>query len=152
MNGRRGASARNLRRDRRRGSPRRRSRDCAPTTRNWEGPLKKIVPWAGNRFTEAIIDQAKRTLGDDYWGFLMLGGMSGGGMGFFVAPERKEAFKGEMVAIMRKIKRELEDALPFAMDPVVYDFTINPIGTAAELLTGRRASMPPAITPCKSRG
>ena len=25
-------------------------------------------------------------LGDDFWGFLMLGGMSGGGMAFFVAP------------------------------------------------------------------
>ena len=62
------------------------------TTRNWEGPLKGIIPWVSNQFTESIIREARATLGDDFWGFLMLGGMSGGGMAFFVAPGRRAEF------------------------------------------------------------
>ncbi|HWE39929.1 MAG TPA: UTP--glucose-1-phosphate uridylyltransferase, partial [Isosphaeraceae bacterium] len=112
------------------------------TTANWEGPLKRIVPWVSNRFTEAIIAEAKAALGEDFWGFLMLGGMSGGGMGFFVAPHRREAFLGEALEILRRVKGQLDDALPFAMEPVVYDFRINPRGTFAELKTGADASMP----------
>ena len=34
---------------------------------------------------------------------------------------------------MLKTKRELENSLPFAMDPVVYQFAINDRGTRAEL-------------------
>ncbi len=113
------------------------------TTANWEGPLKSIIPWVSNRFTETIIREAKATLGADFWGFLMLGGMSGGGMAFFVAPHRRAAFRGEIAAVMTRVKRALEDALPFAMDPVVYDFQINPSGTHAELLSGDAAMMPP---------
>ena len=115
----------------------------ALTTSNWEGPIKGIIPWVSNDFTESIIREAKDTLGDDFWGFLMLGGMSGGGMAFFVAPHRREAFRGEIQAIMGRVKARLDDALPFAMEPVVYDFRINPLGTAAELLEGPEAMMPP---------
>ena len=39
-------------------------------------------------------------------------------------------------------KRQLENALPFAMEPVVYDFSINPRGTWADLLTADAALMP----------
>ena len=115
----------------------------ALTTRNWEGPLKRIIPWVSNQFTETIIAEAKEALGDDFWGFLMLGGMSGGGMAFFVAPRRQAAFRAEIGAIMRRAKASLEDALPFAMDPVVHDFRINPNGTFAELRSGASAMMPP---------
>ena len=112
------------------------------TTRNWEGPIKGIIPWVSNQFTESIIREAKATLGADFWGFLMLGGMSGGGMAFFVAPERKDRFRDEAKAILRRVKAELDDALPFAMEPVVYDFRINPHGTCAELAEGDAALMP----------
>lgn len=112
------------------------------TTANWEGPLKGIIPWVSNEFTETIIREARATLGDDFWGFLMLGGMSGGGMAFFVAPHRHAAFRDEIGAIMRRVKESLDDALPFAMEPVVYDFRINPRGSVAELLTGGDAMMP----------
>ena len=37
---------------------------------------------------------------------------------------------------MSGTKRQLEQALPFAMEPVVYDFAINERGAYAELLTG----------------
>jgi galactokinase/mevalonate kinase-like predicted kinase len=112
------------------------------TTRNWDGPLKRIIPWVTNRFTESIIERAKAALGDDFWGFLMLGGMSGGGMAFFVAPGRREAFRDEALKILREAKAELDDALPFAMEPVVYDFEINPLGSVAELADGPNALLP----------
>ncbi|MEO6808854.1 MAG: UTP--glucose-1-phosphate uridylyltransferase, partial [Isosphaeraceae bacterium] len=112
------------------------------TTANWDGPLKRIIPWVSNRFTEEIIREAKEALGEDFWGFLMLGGMSGGGMGFFVAPHRHAAFRDEVGAIMKRVKATLDDALPFAMEPVVYDFRINPQGTTAHLKRGAEALMP----------
>ncbi len=112
------------------------------TTANWEGPLKGIIPWVSNHFTETIIAQARATLEEDFWGFLMLGGMSGGGMAFFTAPHRRDEFRREIAAIMRNAKASLEEALPFAMEPVVYDFRINPLGTHAELITDARAMMP----------
>jgi len=115
---------------------------AACTTRNWEGPLKTIIPWVTNPFTETLIARSRARLGADFWGFLMLGGMSGGGMGLFVAPERREAFQGEVLEMMGEIKRDLEDALPFAMDPVVYDFRINNVGTQCQLLAGADAFMP----------
>ncbi len=119
------------------------------TMANWDGPLKTIIPWVSNAFTEAIIAEARKALGEDFWGFLMLGGMSGGGMGFFVAPHRKAAFRDELWDIMRRVKQSLDDALPFAMEPVVYDFRINPNGTFASLVEGRRAPCRRAITPSR---
>lgn len=113
------------------------------TTRNWEGPLKGIIPWVTNAFTEEIIREARAALGEDFWGFLMLGGMSGGGMAFFVAPERHDEFQQRIGDIMSRAKRSLDDALPFAMEPVVYDFRINPRGTFAALEAGESAMMPP---------
>ena len=112
------------------------------TTENWDGPLKSIIPWVTNRFTESIIAEAKSRLGDDFWGFLMLGGMSGGGMAFFVAPDRRDGFRAEALEILRSVKSRLDDALPFAMEPVVYDFAINPRGTAAAMLRGDDAVLP----------
>jgi galactokinase/mevalonate kinase-like predicted kinase len=116
----------------------------ALTTRNWDGPLKRIIPWVTNAFTEAIIRESRKVLGEDFWGFLMLGGMSGGGMAFFVAPHRHDEFQDQIAAIMKEAKAAIDDALPFAMEPVVYDFRINAHGTFATLDTGTQAMMPPA--------
>jgi galactokinase/mevalonate kinase-like predicted kinase len=113
------------------------------TTQNWNGPLKRIIPWVTNEFTESIIHEARAEFGDDCWGFLMLGGMSGGGMAFFVAPDRHNEFQDRIAAIMLRVKASLDDALPFAMEPVVYDFRINPHGTLATLEHGSQAMMPP---------
>ncbi len=43
---------------------------------------------------------------------------------------------------MQATKRELQYALPFAMQPVVYDFVINNHGTMAALWQGGEALMP----------
>src|SRR5205085_8764082 len=61
----------------------------AATTRNFFEPLQTIIPWASNLYTEMLIEQARAAFGYDFWGFCMLGGMSGGGMAFLFAPARK---------------------------------------------------------------
>ena len=104
------------------------------TTQNFYGPLQTIIPWSTNLFTETLIARAFQHFGEDFWGFWMLGGMSGGGMGFIFAPHRKAEAQQKLAEIMLSEKKRLERALPFAMDPVVYDFSINPHGTMAAFL------------------
>ncbi len=112
------------------------------TTRNFFSPICTIIPWSTNFYTERLIEQAQAAFGPDFWGFWMLGGMSGGGMGFIFAPERRAEAQSRLHEIMLTTKRALESALPFAMEPVVYDFAINDRGTWAELLVGDAALMP----------
>ncbi|HYP90528.1 MAG TPA: hypothetical protein VEQ59_20295, partial [Polyangiaceae bacterium] len=50
------------------------------TTHIFEGPLATIIPWVSNFYTESLIADARQAFGEDFWGFWMLGGMSGGGM------------------------------------------------------------------------
>ena len=66
----------------------------AATTRNFFGPIQTIIPWATNLFTETIINRVKTDFGKDFLGFWMLGGMSGGGMGFIFDPAKKAAGAG----------------------------------------------------------
>ncbi len=113
-------------------------------TQNFFGPLQTIIPWVSNRYTETLIARTRAAFGDDFWGFWMLGGMSGGGMGFIFAPGRRREGQERLREIMGTAKRELESALPFAMDPVVYDFAINTRGTVADLCTGEDALLPPS--------
>ncbi len=115
----------------------------AATTRNFQQPIQTIVPWATNFYTEMLIDKARQQFQSDFWGFWMLGGMSGGGMGFIVAPQRKAEAQEYLRNTMQTARRDLQHSLPFALDPVVYDFAINPNGTASELLDGQDALMPP---------
>ncbi len=114
----------------------------AATTHNFREPIQTIIPWASNYFTETLIKRVKAEFGKDFWGFWMLGGMSGGGMGFIFAPEKKALAQQRLQEIMSTAKAELQRALSFAMEPVVYDFAINERGTHAELLTDARALMP----------
>ncbi len=116
----------------------------ALTERNFAGPIQAIIPWAGNLYTDTLIERVRGEMGGDFWGFWMLGGMSGGGMGFMFAPQAKAAAQERLQAIMSDTKRQMEHAAPFAMEPVVYDFAINEHGTEAALFEGDRALMPPA--------
>jgi hypothetical protein len=116
----------------------------AATTRNFRQPIQSIIPWATNYFTETLIGRVRKEFGEGFWGFWMLGGMSGGGMGFIFAPERKARAQERLQQIMSATKGELQAALPFAMEPVVYDFAINERGTFADLLEGEAALMPPS--------
>jgi len=64
-------------------------------------------------------------------------------MGFWVDPAHRAPARDTILAIMRRTKAALEHALPFAMDPVVYDFELNENGSTAHLLTGREAMLSP---------
>ncbi len=114
----------------------------AATERNFFGPIQSIIPWASNLYTERLISQVRAELKSDFWGFWMLGGMAGGGMGFMFSPSAKLSAQDRLHLMMRELKAQLENAVPFAMEPVVYDFAINEHGTSAELLTGERSLMP----------
>jgi len=116
----------------------------ALTTRNFNEPIQTIIPWANNHFTETLIRRVQTEFGQNFWGFWMLGGMSGGGMGFIFEPGHKAQAQERLEIIMSELKRALEHALPFAMEPVVYDFAINERGTWADLLSGAEALLPAA--------
>ena len=94
----------------------------ALTTRNFNGPIQAIIPWASNLYTETLIQRAREAFDKDFWGFWMLGGMSGGGMGFIFEPGQKMEAQQRMQEIMGITKRELEKALPFAIEPVCVRF------------------------------
>jgi len=114
----------------------------AATQRNFFGPLQKIIPWCTNLFTNSMIKQCEDQWGDQFWGFWMLGGMAGGGMGFIFDPKVKEEAKVWLQTAMVETKTNMETRLPFAMTPVVYDFEINDRGTWCELQAGAKAPMP----------
>lgn len=112
------------------------------TTANFNGPIQTIIPWATNAFTEHLIAESRKEFGNDFHGFWMLGGMSGGGMGFIFEPSRKREAQARLQEIMSAAKHDLRHALPFAMEPVVYDFSINERGTFADLRRNDEALMP----------
>lgn len=114
----------------------------ALTTRNFFGPIQTIIPWANNFYTETLIERVRTVFGEKFWGFWMLGGMSGGGMGFIFAHGQKPIAQVRLLELMVQTKRELESALPFAMEPVVYEFAINERGTWCDLLKDDAAFMP----------
>ena len=112
------------------------------TTENFTGPLQTIIPWCTNRFTDSMIEQCRERWGEQFWGFLMLGGMSGGGMGFFFEPSVQAEARQWLLQALVATKREMQTRLPFAMDPVVYDFAINDRGSWCEMLRSDEATMP----------
>ena len=114
----------------------------AATTENFRQPIQAIIPWASNLYTETLIEKISAEFGKDFWGFWMLGGMAGGGMGFIFAPHRKAEGQERLQQMMSETKAVLSSALPFAMEPVVYDFAINERGTWADRLEGEDALMP----------
>ena len=111
----------------------------ALTQANYDGPIQAIIPWAGNAYTEALIAACREEFGAEFWGFWMLGGMSGGGMGFVFDPAARGRALERMPEILATAKGRMERSFPFAVEPVVYDFRVNEQGTAAELLTGAEA-------------
>ena len=106
------------------------------TEMNFNGPIQTIIPWAGNAYTKALIDACRLQFGESFWGFWMLGGMSGGGMGFLFNPEIRPQALAAMPGILSDTKHRMEEYFPFAIEPVVYNFAINESGTTAQLKQG----------------
>ena len=112
------------------------------TQQNFDGPIQTIIPWSSNLFTETLIHKVKEEYGSQFWGFWMMGGMSGGGMGFIFDPKVKKNAQDRLQVIMTEIKNRLETAIPFAMEPVVYDFSINETGSSSVFVSGEKALLP----------
>lgn len=112
------------------------------THHNFFNPIQTIIPWATNLYTESIINGISSHFKKDFWGFWMLGGMSGGGMGFIFQPDKKTEAHEYLQMTMSSLKQRFEHAIPYAIEPVVYDFAINENGSAAKLMIGKDALMP----------
>lgn len=123
----------------------------AATDRNFHEPLQDIIPWCSTAYTEELIRRCRERYQDKFHGFWMLGGMSGGGMGFIFDPKIRPEAQDWLQQMMLEVKQEVEDEVPFAMDPVVYDFEINDDGTTAtladsgEMPSGYRSLMIPDL-------
>lgn len=105
----------------------------AATHRNFHEPLQTIIPWCSTAYTEELIRRCRERYQEQFHGFWMLGGMSGGGMGFIFDPAIRPEAQDWLQEMMLQVKREVQHEVPFAMDPVVYDFEINDDGTSATL-------------------
>jgi hypothetical protein len=103
------------------------------TTENFLGPIRSVIPWATNLYTETLIERVASRFGEKFWGFAMHGGASGGGMGFLFEPAVKEEAKHVLAEIMMKTKKEMECSVPFAMNPCVFDYKVNDYGTVGQL-------------------
>jgi hypothetical protein len=119
------------------------------TTLDWDEAIQGVIPWVNNAFTERLITRAREEFRENFWGFLMLGGTSGGGMAFIINPDIREVFKKRILAIMLELKDIYMYSFPFIIDPTVYDFELNNDGTVARLLKGPDAlipNIPPRLT------
>lgn len=103
------------------------------TTSAFEGPLQALVPEASNAYTERLIAAARAGFGEQFWGFWMMGGMSGGGMGFLFDPAVRARAEAQLLELMLREKRALEQGMSFSMEPVVYRTAINEVGTMGRL-------------------
>jgi UDP-N-acetylglucosamine pyrophosphorylase len=63
-------------------------------------------------------------------------------MGFIFNPAYKTEAQKRLQSIMSETKKVLETTVPFAMEPVVYDFNINENGSVCKMLFGEEAIMP----------
>jgi hypothetical protein len=112
------------------------------TQQNYDQPIQTIIPYADNAYTQTLIQRARQEFGEKFWGFWMLGGMSGGGMGFVFDPTVRNQAVTRMGELLHQTKSEMEAYFPFGVQPVVYDFSINQNGTYAELLPHSQLSRP----------
>ncbi len=114
------------------------------THANFFGPITTIIPWATNAFTESLVATMESRYGERFWGFWMLGGMAGGGMGLLFDPSVRGAAAEDLRSVLAAEKSRFDKALPFAMQPVVYDFAVNERGSDAALVN---TVIEPEITP-----
>lgn len=110
------------------------------TQSNFDGPVQDIIPSVSNAYTGKIIEATRDAFKEQFWGFWMMGGMSGGGMGFIFDPSVRDQAREWLLTTMLATKKEMEKSVPFAMDPVVYDFKINEKGTSATFIPAKKHS------------
>jgi len=99
-------------------------------TANFFGPLQTIIPWVSNLYTERLIQRTQAAFGDDFWGFLDARRHVGRWHGFIFAPTQPRG-QERCRSVADGPSARLETALPFAMDPVVYDLPSTEHGSVA---------------------
>ncbi len=112
------------------------------TTEDWEKGTKEIIPAAADAYTEELIERVRKRWGDRFFGFLMLGGQAGGGMALIVDPAIHGECLTELPGLMGETKQRYRKGLPFAMEPEVFDFSVNHRGISGRLLRGGEARLP----------
>jgi hypothetical protein len=117
------------------------------THENFHGPLQRIIPWAGNAYTDTVVSALSNRFGNLFWGFWMLGGMSGGGMGFLFDPAVKNEGRDATLQVLTETAMARQHQQPFAMAPVVYDFAVNARGSWAQLDGERSSPSEPVAMP-----
>ncbi len=108
------------------------------------GPLPAIIPSVDNAFTSAVIDVARAEFGAGFWGFGMLGGMSGGGMSMWVDPAIRHRVEARFPGILADLADLHRASMPFVITPVLMRAELNREGTVARLKRGDGACMPAA--------
>ncbi len=109
---------------------------------DWELGTKEIIPAAADAYTENLISRVRNRWGGRFHGFLMLGGQAGGGMAFIVDPAIHSECLREMEGLMAEVKERYRRALPFAMEPAVFDFALDYHGIRGDLRRGADARLP----------
>ena len=99
-------------------------------------------PWVTNRFTETIIARARERLRRRFLGFPDAGRHVGRRHGDVRRARAGRRSSGTRSSRSCANKARTRGRLPFAMDPVVYDFDINEQGTGARCSPAARRLMP----------
>ncbi len=116
----------------------------AATTRNFQEPLQTIVPGVSNQYTELLIERSGHASapisgGSGCWAACPAAAGASSSL-----PTQKTNAQEFLAQTMSATRKELQHSLPFAMEPVVYDFAINEHGTFGNLLQRDEALMPAA--------
>ena len=122
---------------------RRSARSPRATTRNFFGPIQTIIPWASNHYTETLIDRGRGALRPGLLGFPDARRHLRRRHGLHLRSAAQDRGPGLSSGVDGRAKRELQHALPFAMEPVVYDFADQRSAARWRLWKGGDALMPP---------
>ena len=105
---------------------------AAITDSIFSNELQEIIPYVTNKYTETIRENMQKEFGNDYYGFMMIGGLSGGGMVFWVNGEQTDRYK-RVESVLLNSQCECEGEFDFVSPPIVYNFEINEKGTVGFL-------------------
>ena len=92
------------------------------TSENFDDPIKTIIPWSTTHFTETIIRKTKDAFKNNVLGVPDAWGNVRRRYGIVCRSGNLLQAKQQLLTILQETKHELEESLPFAMNPVVYNF------------------------------
>ncbi|TVR45215.1 MAG: UTP--glucose-1-phosphate uridylyltransferase, partial [Planctomycetota bacterium] len=108
------------------------------------GPLRQIIPGVSNAYVDDLISTARAAYGSAFYGFVMLGGMAGGGMAMLVDPLKRAEVDASWPHHLAATAARHQAGLPFVVPPRVLRVAGNGEGTSASLLQGEAAVLSPS--------